>query len=89
MAHVIDTSEAGAGEGSGYFRETMSRVALPVEVRSAAPSVFWARLCTVQLGDVTLVSVRSGPGSYDLARTVSTISKSDPEAHPGRRPDIR
>lgn len=78
---VLDTSDAGEGEGFGYYRDVMARAHMAMEISSDEPARFWARVCTVQFGDVTLMSIRTRSESFDVARTPSLIRRSDPEAY--------
>jgi AraC-like DNA-binding protein len=79
--NVIDTSVAGVGEGFGYFRDVLSRAPVTMEVRCPTPVEFWGRLRSVDLAGVTVASVETRSGSYEVARTRPFIERSDPESY--------
>jgi AraC-like DNA-binding protein len=78
---VIDTSDAGPGEAFDYYRDMLAGAQVGMEIRSDDRTRFWARSSTIQLGDVTLTSIRTRSSSLDIARTPSSIRRSDPEAY--------
>lgn len=81
MSIAIDTSEVDAGSEFDYFRDSLSRVQVPMDVRCAKPGEFRARHRSVDLGAVTMASIWWRSGSYEIARTPSLISRSDPRAY--------
>lgn len=79
---VIDTCDAGTGKGFDYFRDELSRVLVPMDIRCPTPGEFRARHRSSDLGAVTLVSIWSRPHShYEIARTPPMITRSDPGAY--------
>jgi AraC-like DNA-binding protein len=77
---VINTEDVDRGDGFAYFRDALAGATMGMELRSDRPADFKARLCAADVGGVTVMSVRSRAGSYQVARTPSSIVRSDPEA---------
>ena len=77
---VIDTGDVDVGDGFDYFRDALAGAAMGMDIRADEPAEFWARLSVAELGGVLVQSVRSRSGSFRVARTPSSIGRSDPEA---------
>jgi AraC-like DNA-binding protein len=78
---VFDTGGASGDEAFGRYQDVMACAQLGMEIRADDPAQFWARVRTIQLGDVTLMSVQTRSSGLDVARTSSWIRRSDPEAY--------
>jgi AraC-like DNA-binding protein len=64
------------------YREVVSRLPVPVDVRTERPDGFWARMRATELGALAVVSLSTRSSApYEVHRTPSLIRRSDPESY--------
>jgi AraC-like DNA-binding protein len=79
MHQVVRTEDLPRADRFAYWREMVTKVAMPVEVRSSYSANFLATVQTASFGAIETIVMRQPP--IDLDRTRRLIRLSDPEVY--------
>src|SRR5438874_2922511 len=79
---LVQTDDIPARERFEFYREYVSHLPVPLDIRSKQPAAFSAKMSLVELGGLSVVSLSSQTAvPYEVRRTRSLIRRSDPEAY--------
>ncbi|MEU4229060.1 helix-turn-helix domain-containing protein [Nonomuraea sp. NPDC026600] len=82
MRELIRMDELPVSDRFAAYRELLAKLPAPLDVRSERPAGFWAELAGAELGALSVASLFTRTGApYEVHRTPSLISRSDPEAY--------
>ncbi len=79
MQHVVQTKELEPADRFGFWRETLGRVAMPVEISCRRPTDFVATVRYATVG--SLESIRMWHPPINVSRDRQLIRRSDPEVY--------